>query len=128
MRGVVGQIVPFNFPLLLMAWKVAPGLMAGNTLVCKPPHQNPLSNLLMARCYDGLPPGVVNLITGDGRTGEALVNHPDVDKIAFTGSTAVGKEIMRGAADTLKRVTVNNINGTCVTSCAGGTAAPAACP
>ena len=71
--GVVAAIVPFNFPLLLMAWKVAPALAAGNTLVCKPPHQNPLSNLLMARCYDGLPPGVVNVITGRPETGEALV-------------------------------------------------------
>src|SRR6185436_12080251 len=70
--GVVAAIVPFNFPLLLMAWKVAPALAAGNTLVCKPPHQNPLSNLLMARCFDGLPPGVVNVITGGPETGQEL--------------------------------------------------------
>ena len=69
--GVVAAIVPFNFPLLLMAWKVAPALAAGNTLVCKPPHQNPLCNLLMARCYEALPPGVVNLVTGAADTGEA---------------------------------------------------------
>ena len=68
--GVVAAIVPFNFPLLLMAWKVAPALMAGNTLVCKPPHQNPLCNLLMAECYDNLPAGVVNLVTGSGRLGQ----------------------------------------------------------
>ena len=77
--GVVAAIVPFNFPLLLMAWKVAPALAAGNTLVCKPPHQNPLSSLLMARCFDGLPPGVVNVITGGPATGESLVRHPRVD-------------------------------------------------
>src|SRR5437870_3734571 len=91
--GVVAAIVPFNFPLLLMAWKVAPALAAGNTLVCKPPHQNPLSNLLMARCLDGLPPGVVNLVTGGPDTGDALVRHPRVDLIAFTGSVAAGRRI-----------------------------------
>src|SRR5512133_165152 len=74
--GVVAAIVPFNFPLLLMAWKVAPALAAGNTLVCKPPHQNPLSSLRLARSFDGLPPGVVNVITGGPATGEALVHHP----------------------------------------------------
>ncbi len=90
--GVVAAIVPFNFPLLLMAWKVAPALAAGNTLVCKPPHQNPLSNLLLAQCYDALPPGVVNVVTGGRETGEALVRHPKVDLIAFTGSAAAGRQ------------------------------------
>src|SRR6185295_8915202 len=102
--GVVAAIVPFNFPLLLMAWKVAPAIAAGNTVVCKPPHQNPLSNLLMARCYDALPPGVVNVVTGGPATGEALVRHPDVDMIAFTGSTAVGRRIAVAAAAQLKKV------------------------
>jgi acyl-CoA reductase-like NAD-dependent aldehyde dehydrogenase len=102
--GVVAAIVPFNFPLLLMAWKVAPALAAGNTLVCKPPHQNPLSNLLMAKCYDGLPPGVVNLVTGGPGTGEALVRHPRVDLIAFTGSVAAGRKIAALAGAELKKV------------------------
>jgi acyl-CoA reductase-like NAD-dependent aldehyde dehydrogenase len=102
--GVVAAIVPFNFPLLLMAWKVAPALMAGNTLVCKPPHQNPLSNLLMARCYDGLPPGVVNVITGGAETGEHLVDHPGVDLIAFTGSVAAGRQIAARAGAALKKI------------------------
>ncbi|MCX7056128.1 MAG: aldehyde dehydrogenase family protein, partial [Proteobacteria bacterium] len=81
--GVVAAIAPFNFPLLLMAWKVAPAIAAGNTVVCKPPHQNPLSNLLLAEVYDILPPGVVNVLTGGPDTGAALVDHPDVDMIAF---------------------------------------------
>lgn len=102
--GVVAAIVPFNFPLLLMAWKVAPALAAGNTLVCKPPHQNPLSNLLMAECYEGLPPGVVNLVTGGQSTGEALVRHPGVDLIAFTGSVAAGRRIASLAGAELKKV------------------------
>ncbi len=102
--GVVAAIVPFNFPLLLMSWKVAPALAAGNTLVCKPPHQNPLSNLLLARCYDGLPPGVVNLITGGAETGELLVRHPKVDCIAFTGSVAAGRKIAAQAGHDLKKV------------------------
>ena len=102
--GVVAAIVPFNFPLLLMAWKVAPALAAGNTLVCKPPHQNPLSNLLMARCFDGLPPGVVNLVTGGPDTGDALVRHPRVDLIAFTGSVAAGRRIAAQAGQELKKV------------------------
>ena len=102
--GVVAAIVPFNFPLLLMAWKVAPALAAGNTLVCKPPHQNPLSNLLLARCFDGLPPGVVNVITGGAETGEALVRHPRVDLIAFTGSVAAGRRIAAQAGQELKKV------------------------
>ena len=102
--GVVAAIVPFNFPLLLMAWKVAPALAAGNTLVCKPPHQNPLSNLLMARCYDELPPGVVNVVTGGPATGEALVRHPRVDLVAFTGSVAAGRRIAAQAGQELKKV------------------------
>ncbi|MGH7498727.1 MAG: aldehyde dehydrogenase family protein, partial [Gemmatimonadales bacterium] len=102
--GVVAAIVPFNFPLLLMSWKVAPALMAGNTLVCKPPHQNPLSNLLMAECYDGLPAGVVNVITGGGDTGQRLIEHPGVDFIAFTGSVSVGRSIAASAGGNLKKV------------------------
>jgi len=102
--GVVAAIVPFNFPLLLMAWKVAPALAAGNTLVCKPPHQNPLSNLRMARCFDGLPAGVVNMITGGPETGEALVRSPRVDLIAFTGSVAAGRRIAAQAGQELKKV------------------------
>jgi betaine-aldehyde dehydrogenase len=102
--GVVAAIVPFNFPLLLMAWKVAPALAAGNAVVCKPPHQNPLSNLLMARCYDELPPGVVNVVTGGPPTGEALVRHPRVDLIAFTGSVAAGRQIAAQAGQDLKKV------------------------
>lgn len=102
--GVVAAIVPFNFPLLLMAWKVAPALAAGNTLVCKPPHQNPLCNLLLAECYDGLPPGVVNVITGGPATGELLVRHPKVDLIAFTGSVAAGRKIAALAGQELKKV------------------------
>ena len=102
--GVVAAIVPFNFPLLLMAWKVAPALAAGNTLVCKPPHQNPLCNLLLAECYDELPPGVVNLITGGASTGELLVRHPQVDLIAFTGSVAAGRKIAALAGQELKKV------------------------
>jgi acyl-CoA reductase-like NAD-dependent aldehyde dehydrogenase len=102
--GVVAAIVPFNFPLLLMAWKVAPALAAGNTLVCKPPHQNPLCNLLLAECYDALPPGVVNVITGGPATGELLVRNPGVDLIAFTGSVAAGRRIAAQAGQDLKKV------------------------
>ncbi len=102
--GVVAAIVPFNFPLLLMAWKVAPALAAGNTLVCKPPHQNPLCGLLMAKCFDHLPAGVVNMITGGPPTGEALVRHPKVDLIAFTGSVAAGRKIAAQAGADLKKV------------------------
>ncbi len=102
--GVVAAIVPFNFPLLLMAWKVAPAIMAGNTVVCKPPHQNPLSNLVLAETYSILPPGVVNVITGDGETGSGLVEHPEIDLIAFTGSTAVGRKIASRAGELLKKV------------------------
>jgi len=103
--GVVAAIVPFNFPLLLMAWKVAPALAAGNTVVCKPPHQNPLSNLMMARAFEHLPPGVVNVVTGDGAgAGEALLQHPGVDLVAFTGSTEVGRHIASEAGRQLKKV------------------------
>ncbi|MBI5881760.1 MAG: aldehyde dehydrogenase [Elusimicrobia bacterium] len=102
--GVVAAIAPFNFPLLLMCWKVAPALAAGNTLVCKPPHQNPLSSLLMAKCYDILPPGTVNVVTGGPATGKALVGHPKVDLIAFTGSTETGRAIASQAGRDLKKV------------------------
>lgn len=102
--GVVAAIVPFNFPLLLMSWKVAPAIMAGNTVVCKPPHQNPLSNLRLANAYAALPPGVVNIITGGAQTGNLLVEHPEVDLIAFTGSTAVGRQIASRAGALLKKV------------------------
>lgn len=102
--GVVAAIVPFNFPLLLMSWKVAPALAAGNTIVCKPPHQNPLSNLLLAQCYEVLPPGVVNIITGGRETGKLLVEHPGIDLIAFTGSTESGREIAESAGRNLKKI------------------------
>jgi betaine-aldehyde dehydrogenase len=102
--GVVACISPFNFPLLLMAWKVAPAIAAGNTVVCKPPHQNPLSGLLLGEVYEGLPPGVVNIVTGAGDTGKILLNHADVDMIAFTGSTAVGKQIASAAGSQLKKI------------------------
>jgi acyl-CoA reductase-like NAD-dependent aldehyde dehydrogenase len=102
--GVVACIAPFNFPLLLMAWKVAPAIAAGNAVVCKPPHQNPLAGLLLGEVYEGLPPGVVNIVTGAGDTGEILLNHPDVDMIAFTGSTAVGKQIAAAAGSQLKKI------------------------
>ena len=102
--GVVACISPFNFPLLLMAWKVAPAIAAGNTVVCKPPHQNPLAGLLMGEVYDGLPAGVVNIVTGAADTGSMLLNHPGIDMIAFTGSTAVGKKIAASAGAQLKKV------------------------
>ena len=103
--GVVAAIVPFNYPLLLMAWKVAPALAAGNTVVIKPAEETPLATLQLAQAFDVLPPGVVGILTGTGsEAGEALVRHPHVDVIAFTGSTATGKHIMRIAADSLKRV------------------------
>ena len=106
--GVAGQIIPWNFPLLMLAWKIAPALACGNTVVLKPSHTTPLTALLFADvCRQaGLPPGVVNIVTGDGRTGAAIVRHPDVDKIAFTGSTAVGKDIQRAIAGTGKRLTL----------------------
>ena len=107
--GVVGQISPWNFPILLAAWKVAPALAAGNTVVLKPAEQTPLTALLLAEIAQeaGLPPGVLNVVPGLGPiAGAALVDHPGVAKIAFTGSTAVGQEIMRRAAGTLKRLTL----------------------
>ena len=106
--GVVGQIIPWNFPLLMLAWKVAPALAAGNTVVLKPAEFTPLTALVFAHiCREiGLPDGVVNIITGDGRTGEALVTHPDVDKIAFTGSTEVGRIIRTATAGTGKKLSL----------------------
>ena len=106
--GVAGQVIPWNFPLLMAAWKLAPALAAGNTCVLKPAETTPLTALLLAEVIAeaGLPPGTVNVLTGDGRTGQALVTHPGVDKIAFTGSTEVGKEIQRAVAGTGKRLTL----------------------
>src|SRR3954469_8109576 len=106
--GVVGQIIPWNFPLLMLAWKIAPALAAGNTVVLKPAEFTPLTALVFAElCNEaGLPPGVVNILTGDGRTGEALVKHPDVDKIAFTGSTEVGRAIRGATAASHKRLSL----------------------
>ena len=106
--GVAAQVIPWNFPLLMLAWKIAPALACGNTVVLKPAETTPLTALLFAEiCQQaGLPPGVVNIITGAGATGQALVAHPGVDKVAFTGSTAVGKAIARAIAGTEKRVTL----------------------
>jgi aldehyde dehydrogenase (NAD+) len=106
--GVVGQIIPWNFPLLMLAWKIAPALAAGNTVVLKPAEFTPLTALAFAEiCQEiGLPAGVVNIVTGDGSTGEALVKHRDVDKIAFTGSTEVGRAIRRATADSHKRLSL----------------------
>jgi aldehyde dehydrogenase (NAD+) len=107
--GVCGQIIPWNYPIQMAAWKVAPALACGNTVVLKPAEQTPLTALELARCAAeaGLPAGVLNVVPGFGETaGAALVAHPDVDKIAFTGSTAVGKIIQREAAGTLKRVSL----------------------
>jgi betaine-aldehyde dehydrogenase len=107
--GVAGQIIPWNYPLLMAAWKLAPALAAGCTCVLKPAEQTPLTALEMANWFSdvGLPPGVVNIITGYGETcGAPLVKHPDVNKIAFTGSAEVGKIIVKQAADTVKRVTL----------------------
>jgi acyl-CoA reductase-like NAD-dependent aldehyde dehydrogenase len=106
--GVAGQVIPWNFPLLMLAWKIAPALAAGNTVVLKPAETTPLTALLFAEiCQQAeLPPGVVNIVTGAGATGQALVGHPDVDKVAFTGSTAVGKAIARSVAGTDKKVTL----------------------
>jgi betaine-aldehyde dehydrogenase len=102
--GPVACIVPFNYPLLLMIWKVAPALAAGNTVVVKPAEQTPLSTLLLAeKVFDHLPPGVFNVLTGGAEAGEALVKHLDVPVVAFTGSTAVGQQIARLAADKMKR-------------------------
>jgi betaine-aldehyde dehydrogenase len=103
--GVVAAIVPFNYPLLLMSWKVAPALAAGNTVIIKPADETPLATLELAKAFEVLPPGVLAIVTGTGEeAGEALVRHPHVDMIAFTGSTATGKKIMRIAADSLKKI------------------------
>jgi len=106
--GVCAQVIPWNFPLLMLAWKIAPALAAGNTVVLKPAETTPLTALLFAEiCQQAdLPPGVVNIITGAGATGQALVEHPGVDKVAFTGSTEVGKAIARAVAGTDKKVTL----------------------
>jgi aldehyde dehydrogenase (NAD+) len=106
--GVCGQIIPWNFPLLMAAWKIAPAIACGNTVVLKPAETTSLTALRLAEiCQEvGLPKGVVNVVTGAGETGAALVNHPDVDKIAFTGSTAVGKIIAKATAATNKRLTL----------------------
>ena len=106
--GVVGQIIPWNFPLLMVAWKIAPALATGNTVVLKPAEFTPLTALAFADiCQEiGLPAGVVNIVTGDGSTGEALVKHPDVDKIAFTGSTEVGRAIRAATANSHKKLSL----------------------
>src|SRR5690349_15880030 len=106
--GVAAQVIPWNFPLLMLAWKVAPALAAGNTVVLKPAETTPLTALLFADvCRQAeLPAGVVNIVTGAGETGRHLVSHPDVNKVAFTGSTPVGREIARAVAGTNKRLTL----------------------
>ncbi len=106
--GVCGAVIPWNFPLLMLAWKVAPALAAGNSVVLKPAEFTPLTALLFAElsAQAGLPPGVLNIVTGDGDTGAALVAHPDVNKIAFTGSTAVGRKIRQATAGTGKALTL----------------------
>jgi len=106
--GVVGMIVPWNFPLLLASWKLGPALACGNTVVWKPASQTSLTTLRFGKLAveAGVPAGVINIVTGPGAVGRAMVKHPGIDKIAFTGSTVVGQEIMRGAADTLKRITL----------------------
>jgi aldehyde dehydrogenase (NAD+) len=106
--GVVGQIIPWNFPLLMLAWKIAPALATGNTVILKPAEFTPLTALLFAEiCQEvGLPPGVVNIVTGDGRTGEAIVRHPGIAKIAFTGSTEVGRLIRTATAGSGKRLSL----------------------
>ncbi len=106
--GVAAQVIPWNFPLLMLAWKIAPALAAGNTVVLKPAETTPLTALLFAEiCQQAdLPAGVVNIVTGAGDTGRALVEHPGVDKVAFTGSTEVGKAIARSVAGTRKKVTL----------------------
>lgn len=107
-HGVAGQIIPWNFPLLMAAWKLAPALATGNTVVLKPAETTPLTALKLAELIQDadLPPGVVNIVTGAGETGAALVQHPDVDKVAFTGSTEVGKIIQRSLAGSNKRFTL----------------------
>ncbi len=106
--GVAGQVIPWNFPLLMAAWKIAPALAAGNTVVLKPAETTPLSALLLADIIRqaGVPDGVVNIVTGDGRTGAALVNHPGINKVAFTGSTEVGRIIQSAVAGTGKKLTL----------------------
>jgi aldehyde dehydrogenase (NAD+) len=106
--GVAGQIIPWNFPLMMAAWKIAPALATGNTVVLKPAESTSLTALKLAEIIQeaDLPPGVVNIVTGAGATGASIVNHPDIDKIAFTGSTGVGKVIMRSIAGTNKKSTM----------------------
>ncbi|HOW02082.1 MAG TPA: aldehyde dehydrogenase family protein, partial [Rhodoglobus sp.] len=106
--GVAAQVIPWNFPLLMLAWKIAPALAAGNTVVIKPAETTPLSSLILAEILQQaeLPAGVVNIITGAGDTGQALVNHPDVNKVAFTGSTAVGRAIAKSVAGSGKKLTL----------------------
>jgi acyl-CoA reductase-like NAD-dependent aldehyde dehydrogenase len=106
--GVAGQVIPWNFPLMMLAWKIAPALATGNTVVLKPAETTPLTALLFAEiCQQAdLPPGVVNIVTGAGETGRALVTHDDVDKVAFTGSTEVGRQIAKAVAGSDKRVTL----------------------
>jgi aldehyde dehydrogenase (NAD+) len=106
--GVAGQVIPWNFPLLMLAWKIAPALACGNTVVLKPAETTPLTALLFAEiCRQAeLPPGVVNIVTGAGETGAAVVAHPDVNKVAFTGSTEVGRVIARTVAGTGKKLTL----------------------
>ena len=106
--GVAGQIIPWNFPLLMAAWKIAPALASGNTVVLKPAETTPLTALKLAEIIQesGLPEGVVNIITGFGQTGADIVNHPDIDKIAFTGSTEVGKIIQKAIAGSNKKITL----------------------
>ncbi|MDQ2689371.1 MAG: aldehyde dehydrogenase family protein [Chloroflexota bacterium] len=106
--GVAAQVIPWNFPLLMLAWKIAPALAAGNTVVLKPAETTPLTALLFAEILQqaDLPPGVVNIVTGAGATGAAMVRHPDVDKVAFTGSTPVGREIAKAVAGTEKKLTL----------------------
>ncbi len=107
-HGVVGQVIPWNFPILMLSWKIAPALATGNTVVLKPAETTPLTALLFAEVIQqaDLPPGVVNIITGAGATGQAIVDHPDIDKLAFTGSTGVGKMIARSIAGTRKKATL----------------------
>ncbi|HEV2139736.1 MAG TPA: aldehyde dehydrogenase family protein, partial [Candidatus Dormibacteraeota bacterium] len=106
--GVAGQVIPWNFPLLMLAWKIAPALAAGNTVVLKPAETTPLSAMVFAEiCMQAdLPPGVVNIVTGAGKTGSLVVTHPDVKKVAFTGSTEVGKLIQRALAGSGKKLTL----------------------
>jgi aldehyde dehydrogenase (NAD+) len=106
--GVAGQVIPWNFPLLMLSWKIAPALATGNTVVLKPAETTPLTALLFCDVLRQaeLPPGVVNIVTGDGRAGAELVKHPGIDKVAFTGSTEVGKEIQRAVAGTGKKLTL----------------------